>query len=50
MAGEVLVSSLFRLSSPFFLPLSTVTSRFLPLSSLASYFFLLLGLTPAEMG
>ncbi len=40
MAGKGLVSSLFRLSLPFFLPLSTVTSRFLPLSSLASYFLL----------
>ncbi len=40
MAGQGLVSSLFRLSLPFFLPLSTVTSRFLPLSSLASFFLL----------
>ena len=36
VAGKGLVSSLFRLSLPFFLPLSTMTSRFLPLSSLAS--------------
>ncbi len=50
MAGKGLVSSLFRLSLPFFLPLSTVTSRFLPLSFLASYFFLLPGLTPVTMG
>ncbi len=41
MAGKGLVSSFFRLSLPFFLPLSTVTSHLLPLSSLASYFLLL---------
>ena len=49
MAGKGQVSSLFRRPLPFFLPLSTVTSRFLPLSSLASYFFFLPGLTPAKM-
>ncbi len=41
MVGKVLVSSLFRLSLPFFLSLSTVASRFLPFSSLASYIFFL---------
>ncbi len=50
VVGKGLVSSLFRLSLPLFLPSSTVTFRFVPLSSLASYFFFLPDLALATMG